>query len=684
MTSQPLDHPPLPEPAPRLAPALAWLGWRINRLRCMSPGEIGHRLWRRLVNEAEARGLLGAGSIPAADLAHPAQPWLAAPSAIAPGAYLAAADRLLAGRFDVFALHGLDLGSPPPWNRDPKSGIDAPARFGKLLDYRNPKLVGDIKYLWEPNRHLHLPTLAQAWALSGERRYADTIVRHLDDWFANCPCGRGPNWASALEAGLRLINWSATWQLLGGTASPLFADAPGAAFRQRWLESIHQHARFIASFFSRHSSANNHLIGEAAGLFVAAVTWPCWPQTTGWRTTAQAILEREAQLQNAADGVNREQATAYQQFEIDLLLLPWLAGRANGIEFSPAYAGVIESMLEFLASVMDVGGHVPMFGDADDGVVLRLTPEDDQEFRYRSSLASGAVLFGRADFKAKAGTLDDKSRWLLGAGADAGYAALPRLPAGPPHLPVRRCFPEGGYYILGDDFESADEIRLVADAGPLGYPRIAAHGHADALSFTLSVGGHEFLIDPGTYAYHTQGDWRQYFRGTSAHNTARVDGQDQSRAGGNFMWLTRANAHCSDWQSTASEDVFEGWHDGYRRLPDPVLHQRRIVLDKPSRRIVIEDRFQMQGEHEIELFFHCSEHCQVTALADGYAIRHGNRQIVLHLPRANNASHPLHRGQTTPILGWVSRGFDEKRPTTTLKWSARLHGDSQLFTHIQC
>ncbi len=108
------------------------------------------------------------------------------------------------------------------------------------------------------------------------------------------------------------------------------------------------------------------------------------------------------------------------------------------------------------------------------------------------------------------------------------------------------------------------EIRLVVDAGPLGYRSIAAHGHADALSFTLSVGGLEFLVDPGTYAYHTQGAWRQYFRGTAAHNTVRVDGQDQSESGGNFMWLRKARAGCNLWDSRARAGPLRGLA---RRLP---------------------------------------------------------------------------------------------------------------------
>ncbi|HEX6733895.1 MAG TPA: alginate lyase family protein, partial [Azonexus sp.] len=589
------------------APLPGWLLWRLNRLRCMTPGEVGHRLLRRLASEAERFGLRGRAAVPAPTLGRGGNAWLDVPPELDPAPCLAAADRLVAGRFDIFALHDIDLGMPPAWNRDPKSGTEAPPTFGKLLDYRDPRRVGDIKYLWEPNRHLHLVNLAQAWTLSGEYAYFETIVYHLESWFADCPPGRGPNWTSALEAALRLLNWSVTWQLLGGAGSPLFQPAAGVAFRRRWLDSVYCHAAFIRGYFSHDSSANNHLIGEAAGLFVAALTWPHWPAAGEWQATAQAVLEREALRQNAPDGVNREQSTAYQQFVLDLLLLPLLAGRANGVEFSPGYHGIIEEMLSFLASLMDAGGHLPMIGDADDGVVLGLAPGADLDARVCSQLATGAVLFARSDFRTKAGSLDERTRWLLGAGAEARFAALPPLPSGQPGLPIRQAFPQGGYYILGCAFESPDEIRLVADAGPLGFGRLAAHGHADALSFTLALGGREFLIDPGTYAYHTEPEWRHYFRGTAAHNTARVDGEDQSSPGGNFMWLRHAAAQCSDWQSTPEKDVCEGWHDGYRRLADPVVHQRRIVLDKAARRIDIEDRFHMRGRHLVELFFHCSE-----------------------------------------------------------------------------
>jgi hypothetical protein len=150
------------------------------------------------------------------------------------------------------------------------------------------------------------------------------------------------------------------------------------------------------------------------------------------------------------------------------------------------------------------------------------------------------------------------------------------------------------------------------------------------------------------------------------------------------MWLRKAVAGCRLWRSSPERDLFEGWHDGYMRLSDPVLHRRRITVDKRARRVVVEDTLRMSGAHEIELFFHCSERCRVDSVPDGYALSQGSATLVLRPPQAEGAASRVYRGSLAPILGWVSRRFDEKQPAPTIVWHARLTGDAVLRSEIVC
>lgn len=652
--------------------------WRFNRLRYMSATEIGHRFQEAARAHLQRQGLLTAGRTPEADTDVDERRWVAKPPAAAPAAYVDAAASIAAGNLDVFALRGASLGCPPRWNRDPCSGTEFPTSFGQHLDYRSLGGGADIKFVWEPNRHLQLPTLAQAYALTGDEAHLEALRLQIESWLEQCPYLRGPNWCSSLEAGIRLINWSIAWQLIGGGESPLFSGVAGAALRRKWLASIYQHMHFIRHRFSRHSSANNHLIGEAAGLFVAAMAWPHWKKAWAWGETARRILEREALLQNAPDGGNREQAFAYQQFVLNFLLVAGLMARAVGADFGGQYWARIEAMLEFIASAMDFGGNVPMVGDADDGFVMRLSREPDW-CPFRSLLATGAVLFRRDDFRAKASRLDEQTLWLLGEEACRTFGELKSDPAG---LPARRAFPDSGYYILGDRFETAEEIRVVADAGPLGYLSIAAHGHADALAMTLSVGGKEFLVDPGTYAYNIERRWRDHFRGTAAHNTVRIDGVNQSEIGGSFLWLRKAQARCERWSPGEESDELTASHDGYVRLPDPVIHRRTLSLSKQRRQIFVTEEIECKGKHAVEICWHFSEQCEVREM-DGAVIaeRDGYRVTLRVLEGA--AELRLFRGDEVRPAGWVSRRFGVKTAAAAAIWSTRTAGSMKFVTLIK-
>jgi hypothetical protein len=297
---------------------------------------------------------------------------------------------------------------------------------------------------------------------------------------------------------------------------------------------------------------------------------------------------------------------------------------------------------------------------------------------YRSLLATGAVLFNRADFKSKALQFDDKSRWLLGDGGAARFAAIPAQSS---NLPVRRAFPEGGYYLLGSDFETDREVRIVADVGPLGYLSIAAHGHADALSFTLSAAGETLLIDPGTYTYQGDIRWREYFRGTAAHNTLRIDEENQSLSGGSFMWMRHAQATCEGFEVSGESQMLSASHDGYTRLAAPATHRRTWTYNPSARLLSIEDEVISTSSHLVEVHWHFCDQCMIEVLEDHAVVRKNG--VVLTLRWSANSVVKTVRGQENPPMGWVSPRFDSKKPSGTIVARQRIHGNWRGVTEIE-
>jgi hypothetical protein len=275
---------------------------------------------------------------------------------------------------------------------------------------------------------------------------------------------------------------------------------------------------------------------------------------------------------------------------------------------------------------------------------------------------------------ARAGQLDDKTRFLLGEG---GWAGLMSRAAGTVHRAPQR-FSEGGYYVLGRSLGTGQEVRLIADAGPLGYLSIAAHGHADALSFVLSVAGREIIVDPGTYSYHTEPLWRAYFRGSGAHNTVRVDGQDQSIQGGNFMWLRHARARCLEFDPSAGR--FSAEHDGYTRLADPVVHRRDITVGGTMTEVM--DRLACNGYHVVERCWHFSEQCDVSLTGSTVVAEHGPVRVTLRPMEAVREIRQL-CGSEDPPGGWVSRRFDAKVAANSVYFVSDISGTVDLKTCIE-
>jgi len=277
--------------------------------------------------------------------------------------------------------------------------------------------------------------------------------------------------------------------------------------------------------------------------------------------------------------------------------------------------------------------------------------------------------------RAKGGRFDDKTRWLLG---DAAEVAFERIDASRA-FPVRRAFPEGGYFILGEDFETPREVRLIADAGPLGYLAIAAHGHADALAFTLSVGGQPILVDPGTFSYSAM-PWRRYFRSTAAHNTVVVDDRNQSQYGGSFLWLRHASAAVEAFYASGDDQTLSAHHDGYRRLSDPVRHRRTWRYTSGIAHLSITDELLCAGEHSVAIHWHFAPECTVELDQGTVVASRGSVRVRLQCPKGLEPR--LVTGCDVPPLGWYSSRFDTKLPATTAVFAGSIQGNAVFSTSI--
>jgi hypothetical protein len=590
------------------------------------------------------------------------KPQLEEVSTPAQEAVLTAASQWVDHRATFFSLDAVPLGDPIDWHRDYSSGRVGPMKYSGFINAGDKDKVGDIKYIWELNRLQHLIVLALAWRWTGSANYWREIESQILSWNRSNPFMTGVNWKSPLEAGIRLITWAYVAFLTAGLRQP--RELYDKVLRRQ----IYQHQYFIRRFYSKHSSANNHLIGEMAGLYIGSVLWPWFKESKSWRTFSKQKLIQENGRQIEGDGVGKERATEYQLFDLELFIATAALGQAIDDPFPHEYWNRINGMIAFLSAISSRGGDLPIFGDGDNAQVISL-PETRAE-RLRSLVA-----IGKASEMAEPGDL--RSLLLLWGQAPT---EIPLSRSGDSEHKIQ-AFEDGGYYILPSDRGGEEEIVIVFDAGPMGLPPLNAHGHADALSFCLSYGGREFLIDPGTYCYQGAPQWRAYFRGTGAHNTVRVDGEDQSVIGGPFLWRQTAHARLENFHETAEVLEVCGSHDGYRRLQDPVVHTRSLRFSKRSRDLSISDHLDCRQSHHIELLFHFSEKCRLEQTGrNAFEASAGGKRLALHID--SHLEPQLYRGSEKPIFGWISRRFGVKEPAFTLVARADILGSAQFLTEI--
>ena len=660
------------------------LGWYARRIARMSPAEVVWRTRDQALQLAWARRQVSRGQLPPEAWPSEAEPrrrftavlpagTAAAVPADARAAVLAAADRLLRGEWEVLGVVRTDLATPD-WFRDPVTGRrSAPERYSFRINHRSEEHVGNIKQVWEISRLQHLTLLATAWYLTHDPAYAERVAQQLRSWWRENPFLSGVHWTSGIEVGIRLISLAWIRRLIDDwpPAAALFEGNALAVAQIRW------HQRFLAAFRSRGSSANNHVIAEAAGQLVASCAFGWFPDSERWRRQSAQLLEHELIHNTFPSGIGRELASEYQCFVAELGLLAAIEARAAGYPLSDAAWQRLAALTDSSAALVDERLRPPRQGDGDEGRALLL--DGPTANRWPSLLALGAEAFGPLQWWPL--VQPDASSTIIGA-----LAGAPRPAAGRPAQRPSR-FADAGLTILRtttEPPESSDlpEIWCRCDGGPHGFLSIAAHAHSDALSVEVRYGGVDILADPGTYCYHGDPPWRSYFRSTIAHNTVELAGQNQSGDGGPFLWLRHADGTELEVHDTGDTASWTAEHDGYLILDPPARHRRQVSLDRKTRTLEISDEIA-GGGHDLRLAFHLGPEVQAElAQCDAGAV------AVLRWPGAAGATAwlvlpaglrwSLHRGETDPIVGWYAEGLGRRSPSYTLLG----HGSSQTGTTL--
>jgi len=644
------------------------VGWYTNRLSKMSVPELFYRVRQKVRERIDKKRFQNIPPVFQVDSAFDSASFFCADAwKDWPGnlyrSFEELANQYVDNKVDIFGLL-YDYQEKIDWHLDPKTGKRWPLKFWSEVNIRDGFTIGGPKFVWEVNRLYGLPILGMAYRLSGERKYADKIFALIEDWPRENPYPMGVNWTSGIELGTRIANL--LWGVSFLEGYDLTAEKKELLDQFVWL-----HGRHLFRYPSKYSSNNNHAIAEAFALFLIGVYFPGFSEAEKWRAFGKKVLEREVGRQILADGGSYEYTTTYLSFVFDFFLLFKLVCDHNKITYDPIVNKRLEQSCEFIYSLMDKNGNMPNIGDQDSAVLVNLGLDNHQNFQ--SILNTGAVLYNRPEFR-RNNFPDFKTSILLGERIKS--ECNPKTE----HISNKGILlSDSGLVVIRGEL-AGNEFVFVGNATPLGMPPLYAHGHLDALSFTLTVGGLEIFVDPGTYLYHSGGKWRRYFRSTAAHNTICINGQELTEQVADFMFGKPYRIIEHSLQENDDKVIWRAGHDAYHKLKIPVSHARQVVFDRRNGSLEIDDFLSGEGEYLAEQFFHFHPDCSVEVAGSRVRIERGSVKVEMFCDQ--RLSLELLRGSHDPLLGWYSSAFNHIEESYSLACRAKLVGEVDLRTTL--
>ena len=337
---------------------------------------------------------------------------------------------------------------------------------------------------------------------------------------------------------LRIVNW-VKFALAGNELTD--AACHSLSVQTRWLgKRLEWHL------------LGNHLFANAKALVFAGLFF-AGEEADEWLRIGTEILREQLPEQILGDGAQFELSPMYHALALeDILDLVNLTGAFGRNDLVPEFSNRIPAMVNWLLAMTHPDGEIAFFNDA----AIGIAPSNMELLNYAKGL---------------------------------GFAAEPPAAGITHHV-------QSGYARM--ELEAA---VILADVARIGPDYLPGHAHADTLSFELSLGGKRFFVNSGTSVYGTGRD-RERQRGTAAHSTLVVDGENSSEVWSGFRVGRRAKPFDVAAYEGEAGLVLRAAHDGYAHLPGSPVHRRHWCLSEGK--LFVEDTVEGSGAHQIEVYFH--------------------------------------------------------------------------------
>ncbi|MGC9966107.1 MAG: alginate lyase family protein [Syntrophobacteraceae bacterium] len=424
----------------------------------------------------------------------------------------------------------------------------------------------------------------------------------IQDWVENNRPGAPDAW-DPYPTSLRLVNWIKYLSQI----KPLPPEL-GSPIRSAYLQAC----RLEQSI--EYHLLGNHLFKNAKALVFCGIFFK-GKDAKRWLSKGISILSNELDEQILPDGGHFERSPMYHSMILEdcLDLLNVCANKPHpGLrKLSEILSERLPSMMRFLFGMTHPDGRIALFNDAAFGI--EIPPQHLVEY----------------------------------------YLKLVEKPI-PSMTDASWSFPESGYFIMAP--RAGD--RLIIDCGSIGPDYQPGHAHCDTLSLELSIKGHRVIVDSGCFQYE-DGPIRQYNRGNSGHNTVSIDGQNQSEIWGAHRCARRAHPLHARLEHNGRDIIFEGAHNGYRRLDGSPVHCRRVHIS--GKTYTIRDIIEGRGIHRIESRLHVNPAFSLDLISGGAVIKHLGESLA--------SISSMHGQAIEKTDGWYCPEFGIKEPCCVLRIS---------------